>query len=282
MCSIPESIESRQTSSSPQLRQRADSRTHSWRRIAPLFTAAMALVASAAGCQWQAPRPTEPPNPPIAVDEAMAYRQWELSSARWVDSSMQGWPTRFPYTYETNTGRRQYAPYFLDTAAFVYQVFVCHSRTSGRRRSRPRRTRPPSTSRRTHRDRAVHARERRVRARPRQPGRRGCCMRPITVRARPPEIPPSHPARPPRVNRVRVRLRVPGNPGRRRLARVTRPVLRVRVPRRPMAARARRVFRADGPSRVRERRRARVAPIRRSPGSGSGAGGAGAGAAGGK
>src|SRR5215203_1660306 len=85
---------------------------------------AVAATTAGTGCQWgPAQKPVEPTNPPMAVDEAMQYRQWDLTSARWADTSMEGWPTRFPYTYQTNTGRGQYAPYVLDSLAFIYQVF---------------------------------------------------------------------------------------------------------------------------------------------------------------
>ena len=98
-----------------------------WRRPARpaawlLIVAAGIVWSSASGCQWHPPTQKEPTNFPIATDPAMEVRDWPVSHAYWAPGTVVAGPTRFPYTYRTQSGTGEYGPYFLDSLMFVYQT----------------------------------------------------------------------------------------------------------------------------------------------------------------
>jgi hypothetical protein len=51
----------------------------------------------------------------------MEVRDWPVSHAQWANGTVVAGPTRFPYTYATQTGTGEYGPYILDSLMFVYQ-----------------------------------------------------------------------------------------------------------------------------------------------------------------
>jgi len=114
MCSTPEA---RNGAGAP---RRAGS-VERCRRLLTVATAGI-VVSSVAGCQWRPPEQKEPTNFPIATDPAMEKRDWPVSHANWANGTVVAGPTRFPYTYRTQTGTGEYGPYFLDSLMFVYQT----------------------------------------------------------------------------------------------------------------------------------------------------------------
>jgi hypothetical protein len=91
------------------------------RRLLLVGVAAGIVWSSAAGCQWHPQAQKEPTNFPIATDPAMQAREWPVSHAYWANGTVVAGPTRFPYTYQTQTGTGEYGPYVLDGLMFVYQ-----------------------------------------------------------------------------------------------------------------------------------------------------------------
>jgi hypothetical protein len=92
------------------------------RRVLLTAAAAGIVWSSAAGCQWHPPTQKEPTNFPIATDPAMEKRDWPVSQAHWANGTVVAGPTRFPYTYRTQSGTGEYGPYVLDSLMFVYQA----------------------------------------------------------------------------------------------------------------------------------------------------------------
>ena len=91
-------------------------------RMLLLTLAAAGTAWASAGCQWHPPTQKEPTNLPIATDPAMEVRDWPVSHSYWANGTVVAGPTRFPYTYRTQSGTGEYGPYFLDSLMFVYQT----------------------------------------------------------------------------------------------------------------------------------------------------------------
>jgi hypothetical protein len=91
-------------------------------RMLLIAVTAAGMAWSSAGCQWHPPTQKEPTNVPIATDPAMAVRDWPVSHAYWANGTVVAGPTRFPYTYATQSGTGEYGPYILDSLMFVYQT----------------------------------------------------------------------------------------------------------------------------------------------------------------